>query len=415
MVKQTSRHRRKNSVKRRPPRLPHAPPCDEGLLSFGWCKPVVDTYNALSHAHGQVGQWRWALNIMEDMLSAAIPPSRSTYNNLINACGSSGNWREALKVCKKMTENGVGPDLVTHKIVLLAYKSGAQQGIVINCLAKLGQYGKAMDIFNSMRDERADSRPDIVTFTSIIYLYSVCGQIENCKAVFNAMLAEGIQPNIVSYNTLMAVYASHGMSKEADAVFDQIKQNGFRPDVVSYTSLLNAYGRSQLPEKAREIFDMMKRNNCKPNLLSYNALIDAYGSNGLLAEAVEVLRQMEQDGIKPNIVSICTLLAACGRCRQKVNIDTVLSADELRSLYKSMRKRKVLADSVTYTVLISGSYKLSRYSEALGFLDDMGQVAEAESMFNMMKVSGCCPDVVAYTAMLHAYNSAGKLHDTLLK
>ncbi|KAG4150240.1 hypothetical protein ERO13_D05G383766v2 [Gossypium hirsutum] len=98
------------------------------------------------------------------------------------------------------------------------------------------------------------------------------------------------------------------------------------------------------------------------------------------------------------------------------------------ALYKSMRKRKVLADSVTYTVLISGSYKLSRYSEALGFLDDMvglkipltkevysslicvyskqGQVAEAESMFNMMKVSGCCPDVVAYTAMLHAYNSA---------
>ncbi|KAB2033081.1 hypothetical protein ES319_D05G423800v1 [Gossypium barbadense] len=348
------------------------------------CKPDVDTYNALIHAHGQVGQWRWAMNIMEDMLSAAIPPSRSTYNNLINACGSSGNWREALKVCKKMTENGVGPDLVTHNIVLSAYKSGAQYSkalsyfelmkgthirpdtttlnIVINCLVKLGQYGKAMDIFNSMRDERADSRPDIVTFTSIIHLYSVCGQIENCKAVFSAMLAE--------------------------------------------------------------------------------------------AEAVEVLRQMEQEGIKPNIVSICTLLAACGRCRQKVNIDAVLSAAELRciklntvaynsaigsymnvgefekaiALYKSMRKRKVLADSVTYTVLISGSYKLSRYSEALGFLDDMvglkipltkevysslicvyskqGQVAEAESMFNMMKVSGCCPDVVAYTAMLHAYNSA---------
>ncbi|KAK8301034.1 hypothetical protein V6Z12_D05G435300 [Gossypium hirsutum] len=425
------------------------------------CKPDVDTYNALIHAHGQVGQWRWAMNIMEDMLSAAIPPSRSTYNNLINACGSSGNWREALKVCKKMTENGVGPDLVTHNIVLSAYKSGAQYSkalsyfelmkgthirpdtttlnIVINCLVKLGQYGKAMDIFNSMRDERADSRPDIVTFTSIIHLYSVCGQIENCKAVFSAMLAEGIQPNIVSYNTLMAAYASHGMSKEAVAVFDQIKQNGFRLDVVSYTSLLNAYGRSQLPEKAREIFDMMKRKNVKPNLVSYNALIDAYGSNGLLAEAVEVLRQMEQEGIKPNI---------------KVNIDAVLSAAELRciklntvaynsaigsymnvgefekaiALYKSMRKRKVLADSVTYTVLISGSYKLSRYSEALGFLDDMvglkipltkevysslicvyskqGQVAEAESMFNMMKVSGCCPDVVAYTAMLHAYNSA---------
>ena len=132
-----------------------------------------------------------------------IPPSRSTYNNLINACGSSGNWREALKVCKKMTDNGVGPDLVTHNIVLSAYKNGAQyskalsyfelmkgtnirpdtttHNIVIHCLVKLGQYAKAIEMFNSMREKRAGCHPDIVTFTSIIHLYSVCGQIENCK------------------------------------------------------------------------------------------------------------------------------------------------------------------------------------------------------------------------------------------
>ncbi|OMO71313.1 hypothetical protein COLO4_28305 [Corchorus olitorius] len=152
---------------------------------------------------------------------------------------------------------------------------------------------------------------------------------------------------------------------------------------------------------------------------------------------------MEQDGIHPNIVSICTLLAACGRSGQKVKIDAVLSAAELRgielntvaynsaigsymnvgefekavALYKSMREKKVIPDSVTYTVLISGCYEISKYAEALGFLDDMvgldlpftkeGQVAEAESMFNMMKAAGCHPDLVAYTSMLHAYNAAG--------
>ncbi|KAG5242651.1 pentatricopeptide repeat-containing family protein [Salix suchowensis] len=391
------------------------------------CKPDVETCNALINAHGRSGQWRWAMNIMEDMLQQAIPPSRSTYNNLINACGSSGNWREALKVCKQMTENGVGPDLVTHNIILSAYKTGAQYAkalsyfelmkgtnirpdtttlnIMIYCLTKLGQYEKALGIFKSMREKRAD----------IIHLYSLNGQIENCRAVFSTMVAEGLKPNIVSYNALMGAYASHGMNKEALSVFNTIKNSGLRPDVVS----------SQQPKKAREIFEMMKRDKLKPNLVSYNAMIDAYGSNGLLAEAVEVLREMEQDGIYPNIVSMCTLLAACGRCSRRVNIDVF---EKATSMYRSMRKSKVTPDAVTFTVLISGCCKMSKYCEALEFFSKMmdlkipmtkeayssvicayskqGKITEAESMFNKMKTAGCCPDVVTYTVMLHAYNAA---------
>ncbi|XP_002529506.3 pentatricopeptide repeat-containing protein At2g41720 isoform X1 [Ricinus communis] len=439
------------------------------------CKPDSETYNALINAHGRAGQWRWAMNIMEDMLREAIPPSRSTYNNLINACGSSGNWREALKVSKQMTENGVGPDLVTHNIVLSAYKTGAQyskalsyfelmkgtnirpdtttRNIVIYCLVKLGQCEKAIDIFNSMREKRAECRPDIVTFTSIIHLYSLSGQVENCKAVFSTMLAEGLTPTIVSYNALIGAYAFHGMSEEALSVFKKIKASGLLPDVVSYTSLLSSYGRSKQPKKAREMFNMMKKAKLKPNVVSFNALIDAYGSNGLLADAVKVLREMEQDGIHPNIVTICTLLAACGRCGQKVNIDAVLSAAKMRgiklntvacnsaigsymnvgeyekavALYNSMRKMKVAPNSVTYTVLISGCCKMSKYGKAIEFFADMmelkialtkevcssvicayskqGQITEAESIFTMMKMAGCCPDIITYTAMLHAYNA----------
>ena len=83
---------------------------------------------------------------------------------------------------------------------------------------KLGQYGKAIDLFNSMRVKKAECCPDIVTFTSVVHLYSVSGQIENCKALFNTLFAEGLKPNIVAYNALLGAYASHGMSKEALSV-----------------------------------------------------------------------------------------------------------------------------------------------------------------------------------------------------
>ena len=175
-----------------------------------------------------------------------IPPSRTTYNNVINACGAAGNWKKALELCKKMTENGVGPDLITHNIVLSAFKNGAQYSkaiayfeimqssnvapdtftwnIVIHCLVKVGQYGEAIELFKSMREKRTVCPPDVVTYTSIMYSYSVCGQAENCKAVFDMMVAEGVRPNIVSYNALLGAYASHGMHKEALKTFKLLKQ-----------------------------------------------------------------------------------------------------------------------------------------------------------------------------------------------
>lgn len=42
------------------------------LSYFSRCKPDAETYNALINAHGKAGQWRWAMNIMEDMLRAAV-------------------------------------------------------------------------------------------------------------------------------------------------------------------------------------------------------------------------------------------------------------------------------------------------------------------------------------------------------
>ncbi|KAI3471607.1 hypothetical protein Pfo_028257 [Paulownia fortunei] len=434
------------------------------------CKPDVETYNALIYAHGRadkfqpllttlflfphtvnlcacifhfscIGCTAFTRNKFDVVSNLQIPPSRSTYNNLINACGSSGNWREALKVCKKMTDNGVGPDLVTHNIILSAYKTGSQYSkalsyfelmrgtnvhpdtttlnIVIGCLVKLGKYEEAIKVFNSMREKRSECRPDIVTYTSIMHMYSVCGQ--------------GLKPNIVSYNALLGAYASLGLSESASSIFNEMKQNGIRPDVISYTSLLNAFGRSQQPQKAREIFDDEKKQ-----------------LQTEFAEAVELLREMEQVGLQPNVVSISSLLAACGRCCQKVKIDSILKAANLRgielntiaynsaigsymnvgeyeqalALYRRMREKRVKPDSVTYNVLISGCCKLSKYSEAVEFLVELRDLKiplskevyssaicayskqATESMFNMMKMDGSHPDVIAYTAMLHAYSTA---------
>jgi len=46
---------------------------------------------------------------------------------------------------------------------------------------------------------------------------------------------------------------------------------------------------------------------------------------------------------------------------------------------------------------------------SLSPLFPQGRVAEAESMFTKMKETGCQPDVIAYTTMIHAYGESGSL------
>ena len=53
-------------------------------ISISRCKPDAETYNALISAHARAGQWRWAMNIMDDMLRAAVcncilPSNRSLW------------------------------------------------------------------------------------------------------------------------------------------------------------------------------------------------------------------------------------------------------------------------------------------------------------------------------------------------
>ncbi|BBM97643.1 protein MpPPR_32 [Marchantia polymorpha subsp. ruderalis] len=442
------------------------------------CKPDVETYNALINVHGRALQWREALNLFDDMLRAEVPPSTKSYNNLINACGSSGQWERALKVYERMKKDGVAADLVTHNVILTALKVGEQYAmaiehfesmlswkvkpdritlnIIISCFYNLGTYDEAIKLFNSMRNMRFDDcYPDVVTFTTVMQVYAACGQVDNAKSLFEALVGEGLVPNLITFNTLIGAYASVGMYVEALQVFKLLEKAGFEPDVISYTALMNSYSKSGKSHEAREVFDLMKRRSRRPNIVTYNTLIDAYGSAGLVTEALRLLPDMDFEDIPPNVVTICSLIAACGRSGQAQKCVDVLKAAKLRKivlnlnayntaisvymnggmyeeakeLYDIMQHQGVAPDSITFSILIYGASKVGNVEEALSLYKEMlsmgieasveaysalihayaqqGMAAAAQAAFTEMKQSSCSPNVFTYTSLLQAYKVAG--------
>ncbi|KAG6543163.1 hypothetical protein Mapa_015412 [Marchantia paleacea] len=442
------------------------------------CKPDVETYNALINVHGRALQWREAQNLFDDMLRAEVPPSTKSYNNLINACGSSGQWERALKVYERMKKDGVAPDLVTHNVILTALKVGEQYAmavqhfetmlswkvkpdritlnIIISCFYNLGTYDEAIKLFNSMRNMRFDDcYPDVVTFTTVMQVYAACGQVDNAKSLFEAIVGEGLVPNLITFNTLIGAYSSVGMYVEALQVFNLLVKAGFEPDVISYTALMNSYSKSGKSDEAREVFDLMKRRSQNPNIVTYNTLIDAYGSAGRVTEALRLLPDMDFDDIPPNVVTICSLIAACGRSGQAHKCADVLKAanlrkivlnlnayntaisvymnggmyEEAKELYEIMQLRGVAPDSITFSILIYGASKVGDVEEAQTLYKEMlsvgieasveafsalihayaqqGMAAEAHAALTEMKQSSCPPNVFTYTSLIQAYRVAG--------
>lgn len=68
-----------------------------------------------------------------------------------------------------------------------------------------------------------------------------------------------------------------------------------------------------------------------------------------------------------------------------------------------------LSHGLTSMVLLGFYLSRSCYFSSLliFFLIYQGLLAEAESVFTKMKMTGFYPDVIAYTTMIHAYNIAG--------
>ncbi|KAI8534301.1 hypothetical protein RHMOL_Rhmol10G0079600 [Rhododendron molle] len=164
-----------------------------------------------------------------------------------------------------------------------------------------------------------------------------------------------------------------------------------------------------------------------PSWSTYNNFINACGSSGNWRQALQVCQMMTENGVGPDLVKIVSILSAAelrGIALNTIAYNSAIGSymnvgdyEKAIELYRSMRKKKVKPDSVTYTMQISGGCKMSKYIEAIGFLDEMmglkipwskeGRFTEAESTFTTMKVAGCSPDVVKYTTMIHTYTAVG--------
>ncbi|THV04834.1 hypothetical protein K435DRAFT_746110 [Dendrothele bispora CBS 962.96] len=108
--------------------------------------------------------------------------------------------------------------------------------------------------------------------------------LDGAQAVFEAILARGMQVNKYHCGALMEGYVQAGDLRSASDVLKRAIQIGIEPNVVLFTILIVGHARQGNPEDAVRVFQQMVANRIQPDIAAIDAVSSAFfavGSYGM--------------------------------------------------------------------------------------------------------------------------------------
>ncbi|URE15279.1 PPR repeat [Musa troglodytarum] len=390
------------------------------------CKPDTETYNALINAHGRVGQWRWAMNIMEDMLQAAVgcarcwfvfvlsstsPTEEDTGEEVIavmqrgegsgDLIGRQRRWRRRVEIFLSSLADldfNLHP-VSNNNLSYMIPPSRTTYNNLISACGSGGHWKEALEICKKMTENGVG--PDLVTHNIILSAFKRGAQYSKALAYFDLMKETNICPDTITFNIVIHCLVKLGQFGKAVDIFNSMREKGAKcqPDIVTFTCIIHAYSTCGQIENCKVVFDMILAEGLKPNIVAYNALIGAYASNGMHTEALATFNLLKHAGLRPDVVSYTSLLNAYGRSGQP---------EKAKGVFDMIKQNSLRPNIVSYNALIDAYGSSGLLAEAIGMLHAMeedGVQADVVSISTLLAACGRCSQIVNIDSVLSAARS----------
>ncbi|KAI6670740.1 hypothetical protein NL676_005625 [Syzygium grande] len=230
----------------------------------------VALWNAMIAGYAKAGCLESARELFERM------PER----NLISwtaVIGGYAEWSrpsEAIEAFKRMLLEGIEPDEVS---MLAALSACAQLGALA-----LGEW------INSYVDRRGLNRT-VQLNNALIDTFAKLGDIGKALQVFEGMT----ERSVVSWTTVIAGLAIHGMGREALQMFSRMESAKIKPNEITFTAVLSACSHSGMAKLGRGFFTVMpSRYGIDLKIEQYGCMVDLLGRGGYLQEAEQLVKSM---------------------------------------------------------------------------------------------------------------------------
>ncbi|KAF8408728.1 hypothetical protein HHK36_004796 [Tetracentron sinense] len=203
-------------------------------------------------------------------------PKRDTvcWNSMIAGLALHSLDREAFTLFKQMREEGICPTQFSYSSILTSFArlASLSQGRQVH--AQLAKDGYINDVFVG---------------TSLIDMYSKCGDVDGGRRFFDKMYGK----NIVTWNEMIHGYAQNGRGDEAVHLYEDMIRSGEKPDGITFIAVLTACSHSGLVDAGIRIFNsMQEEHGVEPLADHYTCIIDSLGRAGRFDEAEVLINKM---------------------------------------------------------------------------------------------------------------------------
>lgn len=347
-------------------------------------EPTLVCWNILIKCYVENQRSNDAIALFYELLHA-LTPDNSTLPCVIKGCARLNAIEEGKQIHGLVLKIGFGRD----KFV---------QSSLVSMYSKCGEIESARKVFDQMGDR------DLVSWNSLLDGYSRCGEVELAMELFYQMPDR----DSFSWTVLVDGFSKCGRIEKASEIFNQMPAK----NLVSWNAMINGYMKSRNFEMARQLFNQMPTRS----QITWNSMIAGYEFNGKFMEALELFQAMLIEGLLPNHATLVGALSA-------VSGLAILSKGKW--IHSFMVKNGFELDGVLGTSLIDmyskcGSVesaltvfqtiprkKLGHWTAIIVGLGMHGMANNALELFSEMCKAGMKPHAITFLGVLNACSHAG--------
>ncbi|KAK5773464.1 pentatricopeptide repeat-containing protein At5g59600 [Gossypium arboreum] len=326
-------------------------------------------------------------------------PKRNIHRwiSIIRAYTRRGYYQEAIGVFTEMQTEGLGIDkyLIPSVLKACGHVLDQETGKKIHCLCV-----------------KKSLESDAFITSSLIDMYSKCGQVEKAKKVFDGMFVK----ELVALNAVVSGYARMGIVEKGLRLVEEMKLIGVKPDVVTWNTLIAGFSKKGDYLSVSKVFELMLDNGIEPDVVSWTSVISGLVQNFRYDEAFDTFKKMMKQGLYPSSATISSLFPACmttvnlkhgkevhGYATVIGVVDDVYVKSALVDMYAKggfISEARTLFYKMSETSIVTWNSMIFGYS-------NHGYCEEAIQLFEQMEKEGKKPDYMTFIAVLSACSHAG--------